>query len=146
MTNMIKGFVTDSALWGEYEGNWLRLNPFHLNGPAFGGLVGTARGFGVLLQDQLRAQSVLLGPEMKRLLESPQTTNDGKPLAMTLGWHIGETNGIRYFYKEGGGGGFRAEMRIYSHRGIGSVVMVNRTEFSSTAFLNRVDSPFIALP
>lgn len=146
MTNMIKGFVTDSALWGEYEGNWLRLNPFHLNGPAFGGLVGTARGFGVLLQDQLRAQSVLLGPEMKQLLETPQTTNDGEPLAMTLGWHIDETNGIRYFYKQGGGGGFRAEMRIYPGRGIGSVVMVNRTEFNSTALLNRVDRPFIAVP
>lgn len=143
LTNVIKGFVTDSALWGEYEGNWLRLNDYHLNGPSFGGLVGTARGFSIFLQDQLRPQSVLVSAETKQLLEMPQTTNEGEPILMTLGWHIGETDGIAYFYKEGGGGGFHAEMRIYPDQGIASVVMVNRTEFNSTAFLNRVDTPFL---
>lgn len=143
LTNLMKGFVTDRALWGQYEGDWLRLNDFHLNGPAFGGLVGTARGFGVFLQDQLRPQSLLLSAEMKQLLETAQTTNDGETIPMSLGWHLGETDGVRYFYKEGGGGGFHAEMRVYPAEGIGSVVMVNRTEFNSTTFLNHVDAAFL---
>jgi D-alanyl-D-alanine carboxypeptidase len=32
---------------------------------------------------------------------------------MTLGWHIGELNGTRFFYKEGGGRGFHSMMRVY---------------------------------
>lgn len=35
---------------------------------------------------------------------------------MTLGWHLGKTNGIAYYFKEGGGGGFHSEMRIYPSR------------------------------
>lgn len=144
LTNLIKGFVTDSTLWGEYEGNWLRLEAYHLNGPAFGGLVGSARSFSTFLQDQLRTDSVLLSLETQRLLETQQTDNAGNPIPMTLGWHVGEEKGVRYFYKEGGGGGFHCEMRIYPAQGIASVVMVNRTEFNSTAFLNRVDNRFLS--
>lgn len=143
LTNAIKRFVTDSSLWGEYEGNWLRLEAYHLNGPAFGGLVGSARSFSTFLQDQLRADSVLLTAETQRLLETQQADSAGNPIPMTVGWHVGEVNGIRYFYKEGGGGGFHSEMRIYPEQGVGSVVMVNRTEFNSTALLNRVDNPFL---
>jgi hypothetical protein len=65
---------------------------------------------------------------------------------MTLGWHVGETRGVRYFFKEGGGGGFHAEMRLYPTQGIASVVMVNNTQFDSSAFLNRVDSAFLVRP
>ena len=61
---------------------------------------------------------------------------------MTLGWHIGETQGVRYFFKEGGGGGFHAEMRHYPTKGLASVFMVNSTQFDSSGFLNRVDSDF----
>jgi CubicO group peptidase (beta-lactamase class C family) len=144
--NLFKGLVTDSQFWGGYEGNWLRLNSHHLNGPAFGGLVGTARAFSRLLQDQLRSESVLLGAEAEALLRTQQADNAGRPIPMTLGWHIGESDGVRYFYKEGGGGGFHAEMRWYPAQGIGSVVMVNATEFNSTAFLNRVDRAFLEEP
>ncbi len=138
LMNLIKGFITDSKLWDAYEGNWLRLKSHYVNGPAFGGLVGTARGFSRLLQDQLRTASVLFGPETKRLLETQQTNNAGASIPMTLGWHVGETRGVAYFFKEGGGGGFHSEMRLYSTKGIASVVMVNSTEFNSTRFLNRV--------
>jgi hypothetical protein len=61
---------------------------------------------------------------------------------MTLGWHVGETDGTVYFFKEGGGGGFHSEMRLYPTKGIASVVMANSVELNSTKFLNRVDSVF----
>lgn len=139
LTNLVKGFVTDSKFWSGYEGNWLRIKSHYINGPSFGGLVGAARGFACFLQDQLRTESVLLSPETKRLLETQQRDNAGKPIPMTLGWHIGEMNAVTYFFKEGGGGGFHSEMRLYPTKGIASVVMANSTTFNSTKFLNRMD-------
>lgn len=143
LMNLAKGFVMESKFWGEYEGNWLRLKNHYLNGPAFGGLVGTARGFTRFLQDQLRTKSVLFSPETKRLLEIQQTDSAGEPIPMTLGWHIGKTQGVVYLFKEGGGGGFHSEMRLYPTKRIASVVMVNSTEFDSSKFLNREDCAFL---
>ena len=121
--NLVKGFVIDRKFLGSYEGQWLRLNSHYLNGPAFGGLIGTARGFSRFLQDQLRPKSVLFGLETKRLLETRQADGAGRPIPMTPGWHLGETHGVAYFSKEGGGGGFHCEMRIYPTRGIATVVL-----------------------
>ena len=142
LMNLLKGFVTDSKFWGEYEGKWLRLKSHYLNGPAFGGLVGTTRGFSCFLQDQLRTESVLFGLDTKRLLETRQTDSAGDPIPMTLGWHVGETHGPLYFFKEGGGAGFHGEMRLYLTKGMASVVIANSTDFNSTQFLNRVDRAF----
>jgi D-alanyl-D-alanine carboxypeptidase len=68
-----------------------------------------------------------------------------------LGWHIGKTHDTVYFFKEGGGGGFHSEMRIYPLAepfsgkigNIASVVMVNGTDFNSTKFLNFMDKGFL---
>lgn len=141
--NLVKGFVIDRKFVANYEGHWLRLKNHYLNGPAFGGLVGSARGFGRFLQDQLRAESVLFGRESKRLLATRQTDGAGRPIPMMLGWHVGETHGAVYLFKEGGGGGFHSEMRIYPAKGVASVVLVNSTTFNSTRFLNRVDRTFL---
>jgi D-alanyl-D-alanine carboxypeptidase len=143
MMNFIKGFVMDKRFFGGYEGNWLRLKNHHLNGPAFGGLVDTARAFTVFLQDQVHPESVLFNAETKQLLETQQANSRGQLVPMTLGWHVSETQGVRYFFKEGGGGGFHAEMRLYPSEGMASVVMVNNTQFDSSKFLNRVDSAFL---
>jgi D-alanyl-D-alanine carboxypeptidase len=139
LMNLLKGLVTDRRFWGGYEGNWLQLKSHYLNGPAFGGLVGSARGFGRFLQDQLRDHSVLFSADSKRLLETQQADRAGRPIPMTLGWHIGKANGLTYFFKEGGGGGFHSEMRIYSAKSVASVVMTNATQFNSTRFLNHFD-------
>jgi CubicO group peptidase (beta-lactamase class C family) len=143
MMNLMKGFVTDRKFWGGYEGKWLRLKSHYPNGPAFGGLVGTARAFTRFLQDQLRTESVLFGAETKRLMETPQTNCAGEPIPMTLGWHIGMSRRVAYFFKQGGGGGFHSEMRIYPTQRIASVVMVNSTGFNSSKFLNREDHAFL---
>jgi D-alanyl-D-alanine carboxypeptidase len=143
LMNLVKGLVTDRKFWGDYEGNWLRLKSHYLDGPAFGGLVGTARGFSRFLQDQLRAESSLFGPQTQRLLETQQTDGAGNLIPMTLGWHLGKTQGVGYFFKEGGGAGFHGEMRLYPTKGLASVVMVNSTAFHSSRFLNRVDGAFL---
>ncbi len=139
LTNLIKGLVTDRKFWGDYEGNWLCLKSHHLNGPAFGGLVGTPRAFVRFLQDQLRPQSALFDVRTKRTFETQQADRGGRSIPMTLGWHMGKVNGTAYLFKEGGGGGFHSEMRLYPAHGFATLVMVNSTEFNSNKFLNRLD-------
>ena len=141
--NLIKGFVTDKEVWGEYEGSWLHIKNVYLNGPAFGGAVGSAKAFSRILQDLLSEESILLGNNAKQLLYSQQKNNSGKNIDMTLGWHIGELNGVGYFYKEGGGAGFHSEMRVYPAVGLASVIMTNRTSFNSRKQLSNIDKNFI---
>jgi D-alanyl-D-alanine carboxypeptidase len=141
--NAIKGFVTDRKFWGGYEGRWFRFKGHYLDGPAFGGIVARARAISTFLEDQLRPTSVLLGPETKALLEMQQKDGRNRLIPMTLGWHMGTLSETRYLFKEGGGGGFHSEMRIYPSRGIGSVVMANDTEFRSTRFLNEKDPAYL---
>lgn len=56
LMNLLKSFVTDRKFWREYEGDWLQLKSHYLNGPAFGGLVGSARG------DSLASYRINCGP------------------------------------------------------------------------------------
>lgn len=141
--NLLKGFVTDRAVWGGYEGDWLHIKDVSVNGPSFGGVFGTARAFGRILRDLLSDGSILLGNAGKELLFGQEKTNSGEPIAMTLGFHISDLHGGRYFFKEGGGAGFHAEMRIYPSSGLASVIMTNRTSFESRKRLTDVDELFL---
>jgi D-alanyl-D-alanine carboxypeptidase len=142
--NLAKSFLVDAKFIGGYEGRWLHINDNYLNGPAFGGIVSSARSVGGFLQDQLREQSVLFTPQTRRLFFEQQKTNAGDPIDMTLGWNTGVIGNVRYFYKEGGGAGFHAEMRIYSSVGIASVVIGSNTAFDVKRFLNTADREFFA--
>ncbi len=141
--DLLKSFVIDEEFIGEYEDGWLHINDHYLNGPSYGGIVTSARAIGLFLQDQLRDEPRLFSPETKRLFFERQKNNDGKPIQMTLGWHIGVENGIRYYFKEGGGGGFHSEMRVYPDHLIATVVIANNTSFDAGGFLNAADGEFL---
>jgi D-alanyl-D-alanine carboxypeptidase len=141
--NLLKRFLVDSELIGGYEGRWLHIRGHYLNGPAFGGLIGTARGIGKFLRDQLRPHSRLFRGTTQGLFYEPQRTDSGVPVAMSLGWHIGGLNGGSFYYKEGGGGGFHSMMRVYPASGIGTVVMTNATGFDVGGLLDRTDPLFL---
>ncbi|HKW02867.1 MAG TPA: serine hydrolase domain-containing protein [Vicinamibacterales bacterium] len=143
LINLIKGAVIDRALVGEYHGSWLEIRPHYPNGPAFGGLVGTARGFGAFLRDQLQPRSRLFDAATRALFYEPQHTAGGRTIAMTLGWHTGSAGASPCFYKEGGGGGFHCMMRVYPASRIASVVMTNATGIDVRGLLDRVDPPFL---
>jgi CubicO group peptidase (beta-lactamase class C family) len=113
LMNLMKGFLINRALIGDYDGRWLRIGAHYPNRAAFGGLVGTVRGFGTFLQDQLRIHSALFSDSTRRLFYECQETLEGRSIAMTLGWHVGELPNKPFFCKEGGGGGFHAMMRLY---------------------------------
>jgi len=140
--DLIKGFMLDNELIGEYEDKWLHINNHYLNGPAFGGLIGSAQDFAIFLQDQLKSHSALINEEIKSLLYTQQKNHKNEPIEMSLGWHVGNLDGVQYFYKEGGGGGYHCEMRLYPSIGIGTIIMVNRTNFSSKKYLNDLDKAF----
>lgn len=141
--NFAKYFLLDKDIWGNYEGSWLHINNIYLNGPAFGGVIGTASAFARILQDLLNNNSVLLGKAVKQQLYSQQKVKSGQSIHMTLGWHIGELNGKKYYYKEGGGAGMHSEMRIYPDRDLASVIMVNRTSFDTRKNLSELDKYLI---
>lgn len=140
--NFVKGFVTDSNFWGDYEDGWLEILPHYPNGASFGGIIGNVNGFKKFLQDQLKNSSGLLNLETKALFYQQQHNANG-PIEMTLGWHIGTLDGVRYYYKEGGGAGYHSEMRIYPSKKIASVILTNSTGFNSRFSLSQVDSLFV---
>jgi CubicO group peptidase (beta-lactamase class C family) len=142
LMNVIKRFVIASKWVGHYEGRWLQIYDHFLNGPPFGGLVGTARGFGKFLQDQLRPHSKILDDPTRELFYAPQQTSRGLTIPMSLGWHIKTLSGRPCFYKEGGGGGFHCMMRLYPESEMASVMMTNATMFDVRAWMDAVDPLF----
>ena len=144
LMNLFKGLLIDRELVGDSSGGWLAIRSHYLNGPAFGGLVGTASGFGKFLQDQLRERSGLFNDTTRRLFYEQQQTMRGTPVSMTLGWHIGDLDGGQFFYKEGGGGGgFHCMMRLYPRDGVGTVVMTNATGSDVRKLLDTIDASFL---
>ncbi|MCP3849362.1 MAG: beta-lactamase family protein [Gammaproteobacteria bacterium] len=143
--NFFGRFFIDKDLLGEYEDGWLHIKDVYLNGPSFGGAIGSATAFSKILQDLLSKKSQLLNAQSIELLYSQQVNQAGENLKMTLGWHIGELNGFKYYYKEGGGAGFHSEMRIYPDKAIASVLMVNRTSFNSREILSKIDANFVGI-
>ncbi len=141
--NLVKGFVTGKEVWGNYEGNWLHIKDAYVNGPAFGGAIGTAKALSVILQDLLAERSILLSEKSRGLLFTRQRTSYGKEIDMTLGWHVGELSGIQYYFKEGGGAGFHCEMRMYPSKGLATVIMTNQTSFNTKKALKKLDINFL---
>jgi len=140
--NLLKVFLLDDYVWGEYEGSWLHINNVYLNGPSFGGAIGSASAFARILQDLLKEHSLLLSDSTRKLLFQQATNSSSEKIDMTPGWHIERLADTGYFYKEGGGAGFHCEMRIYPDKGTGSVVMVNSTTFDTKKFLSTLDMQF----
>ncbi len=141
--NLLKRFLIDGDLIGTYEERrWLHIRAHYVNGPAYGGIVGTARGFAKFLCDQVRTGSVLFSARTKELFFERQKTASGEEIPMTTGWHIAGLDGERFFFKEGGGGGFHAEMRIYPDRKIATVGMTNETSSKIKGYLNSLDPKF----
>ncbi|MGE5358912.1 MAG: serine hydrolase domain-containing protein [Bacteroidales bacterium] len=139
LMNLVKGLLIDRGLVGGYERRWLGIRPHFVNGAAFGGLVGSARGFGRFLQDQLAPRSHLFEANGRALFYEEQRLADARPVAMTLGWHIGSSLAGRFFFKEGGGGGFHCLMRLYPDEGFGTVLMANTTSLRVHRILDDVD-------
>jgi CubicO group peptidase (beta-lactamase class C family) len=115
---------------GKRSGAFLGLNPFYVDGPAYGGLVGDVVDAGRFLRMHLRdgeldGRRVLQTETARRMRIIDQS---GKPFSHGLGWFrrptTSEETWVEHF---GAGAGFWNVMRLYPERGIGVAVMANST-------------------
>ncbi len=146
LLSILAPLLMDKTLLEATEARWVRLRPVYMNGAAYGGLIGTAHGFSLFLQDQLREKPLLFSPETRKLFFSQQKNNHGKDIETTLGWHTGRVTDIQYYGKPGGGPGFQSNLRVYPARGIASVWFVNATGVSEGAinrFTDTLDRQFL---
>ncbi len=144
LSNFILGFMIDkSKLVKGTEGKWNAFNPFYVNGSSYGGLIGNAGAFVKYIQELLKPDCKLLTDKYKKQLFVENFTNKGKATRMCLSWFKGELEGDTYFCHAGGGGGYYCEIRIYPEKGIGSVIMLNRTGMSDERFLDKLDKYII---
>jgi CubicO group peptidase (beta-lactamase class C family) len=119
-----------SGIVGHRDGPYFALNPFYVDGPAYGGLVGDVLDVGRFLRLHLN-DGVLDG---RRVLSAASTRDmrrldqPGKPFDHGIGWFRRPTPGrgdwVEHF---GAGAGFWNVMRLYPERGIGIVIMSNNT-------------------
>lgn len=115
---------------GGRHGPYLSLNPFYVDGPAYGGLVGdvldAARFLRMHLRDgEIDGVRVLSRGSARRMRIIDQP---GKPFDHGFGWfrRPARTAGqwVEHF---GAGAGFWNVMRLYPERGLGIIVMSNST-------------------
>ncbi len=138
-------FISKKQFIKSEESGWLRFRNFYVNGPSYGGLIGTASGFGKFLSALLTEPSFLLTPESVQLMFQRTALSDGKTLPVSLGWFYGELNGNSYYAHAGGGGGYYSEIRIYPALKLGSVILCNRTGITDERILDRIDAGFTEL-
>jgi D-alanyl-D-alanine carboxypeptidase len=143
LLDLFKPLLLEPRFLDGYEDRWFHINDHYLNGAAFGGIVASGRAVALFLQDQLRERSVLFGGRTRALFYEQQKDAGGKPVPMTLGWHVGTEKGARYYYKEGGGGGFHGEMRIYPSWSLATVAIANDATFKAGKFLHALDGHMV---
>jgi D-alanyl-D-alanine carboxypeptidase len=135
-----------SRLWDKSAGNWARFKALYMNGPPYGGVVGTASGYAKFLQDMLKQEPTLFSPETKALFFKDQHDSSGTLMPTTLGWHRGKLGDQIYYTKPGGGPGYHSNIRIYPEAGIASIYLCNKAEASEApinAFSNSIDAEFL---
>ncbi|WP_122263768.1 serine hydrolase domain-containing protein [Ornithinimicrobium cerasi] len=122
--------VLPEGIVGDRHGRHLSLNPFYVDGRAYGGLVGDVMGAGRFLRMHLRDGELdgerILAPgtaRRMRVIDQP-----GKVFEHGLGWFRRPTGSPEDRVEHYGTGvGFWNVMRLYPDRGIGVVVMSNST-------------------
>jgi CubicO group peptidase (beta-lactamase class C family) len=115
---------------GDRHGGYLALNPFAVDGPAYGGLVGDVLDAGRFLRMHLRDGELdgnrILTPQGARRMRT--IDQPGKPFHHGIGWFRRPTDAPdRWVEHLGTGAGFWNVMRLYPDRGLGIVVMTNST-------------------
>ena len=138
--NLLLGFFIDKSKYMlRAEGPWKPFKNYYVNGPSYGGLIGTPDAFVRYIQELLKPDNLLIADNLKKLLFTENYTLDKKSTGMCLSWFTGELKGRKYFAHAGGGGGYYCEIRIYPGQGVGSVIFFNRTGMGDERYLDRVD-------
>lgn len=133
--------LLDRRFFGRTVGGYWEIRPFALDGAPYGGLRGPAdcllRFAHMILAEGQGAEGRVLSPASVRAMLTPDRTADGRPRAFGLAWRIRDAGGEPVANHEGGGGGYRSELRLYPGRGYAVAVIANETSFD-TASLARI--------
>lgn len=136
MVLLLKGRET------KVEGKWKAIDkPFYFNFPSHGGIMASAREYARIFSDLMKPDSLLLSSATLATLFAEQ--KQYKDTTLAISWFKGEMQNRPYFYHQGGGMGFVAEVRIYPDDNIGSIILINRTDINSLAILNDLDSEYL---
>lgn len=148
ITDLLLRHLLPDGIAGNRTGPFLALNPFYVDRPAYGGLIGdvldASRFLRMHLTDGELDGTHVLAPQTARGMRSIE--HPGKPFDHGIGWFRRPTtdNGdwVEHF---GAGAGFWNVMRLYPDRGIGVVVMANTTRLYNFeplfALLSRAGTP-----
>lgn len=136
-------FLDRAKAFAGREEAWQAFRPSYMNGPAYGGLIGTADGFARYLQALMDPSCPLLTPASLSTLFAEHLLDGGAQSGMSLSWFVGELDGHPYRDHAGGGGGFYAELRIYPSLQRASVLLCNRTGMTNERLLDQVDRQLI---
>ena len=126
----LKAFLPAGTV-GRRTGRQLAFEPFLVDGPGYGGLVGdvvdAVRLARLHLADGTIDGNVVLRPETARRMRT--IASPGKPVDLGLGWYRKPKAATEPAHVEhiGAGGGFYNVMRIYPELDLGVVVMANTT-------------------
>jgi len=133
MTPLFRLMLPQGVVAGN-EGRFLAFHRFCVDGPAYGGLIGSVRDAARFMGAHLNAGRVggiqLLSAESVDAMQTIQAT--GRKLDVGLGWfrrHGDRPSPEPYLEHLGGGGGFFNMMRIYPGRRTGVTLMGNATAY-----------------
>jgi CubicO group peptidase (beta-lactamase class C family) len=128
---------------GPRRGRQLAFEPFLVNGPGYGGLVGdvidAARLARLHLADGTIDGHRVLAPDTARRMRT--ISSPGRPVDLGLGWYRQHDSAAAPGHVEhiGAGGGYRNVMRIYPDLDLGLVVMANATtRYDHGALFDRI--------
>lgn len=137
---MMVSLMPDRLRLRTREGAWLRYAPFYLDGAAYGGLAGNARGWAPLLIAIARGDERLLSSARYRDYFAPQSLASGEPSGHAMSWFTGRLGAHEFRCHAGGGPGYGAEIRVYPQLGAASAVLSNTTIVTDTRMLDRIDA------
>ncbi len=128
-------FLIEERFLGEETKGFTALRPFLVDGAPYGGLAGSARDLGRLVAAHLRGGELdghrILSEASALAMRTPQRDARGRALPVGLGWRLGEVDGEPYAYHQGGGVGFKSELRLYPRLGYGVAVVGSETSFDT---------------
>ena len=130
--------ILPKGIIGKPEGRFIAFNRFCVDGPAYGGLIGSARDAARFMAAHLTGGELdgvrVLSPESINEMQTIQAT--GPKIDVGFGWfRRGADRKDREQFLEhlGGGGGFWNMMRIYPERELGVLCTGNATAYDHGA-------------
>ena len=133
-SNILLSFFLDRDKFINYNfGKWTSFKNFYVNGKAYGGFIGNARGLSSYLQTFLSGIIFSYPDTIEKMFTEQKS-------GMSYGWFTGKLNGERYVCHAGGGGGYYCEIRIYPDRKMASALLRNKSAFSDLRLLDKIDS------